>query len=774
MKDSSKTKEQLLQELAELRQRVAALDSERDKLQALMNGLTLADIGVDIVELGYKVVFQNESLRQRFGDLTGKLCYETYMGLKEPCDFCPAIKAIKSNKAERVELTGADGRNYQLLSAPLPNPDGTIDKAIEIIVDVTERRQIDEKLRSSEEFSTSLLANSPSPILVLDADTFIRYVNPAFEQLTGFISAELIGKPAPYPWWTEATIHKTRRDFEEAIAGGARKVEEVFKKRSGEPFWAEITSVPVKRDGGVRYYLATWVDITERKKTEETLRQSEERYRTILDEIQDGYYETDLAGNLTFINDATCRQLGYSKEEMGGMNYRVYIRPEDVKAVFKALNRVYRTGKPIRDFAYRSIRKDGSTAFAETTAFPLRNEKGEIIGFRGIRRDVTERKRMEDEKRQLEQKAHFASRLASVGEMASGIAHEINNPLTGVIGYAHLLLARRDISDDIRHDVEVINEGAQRVAGIVKRMLTFARQTKPERKRVNINEIIDNTLDLRAYHLENSNIKVTARLDHDLPMTIADPGQLQQVFLNLIINAETEMKSAHGKGKLLVKTEQVDNTIRISFKDDGPGIAKENLERIFDPFFTTREVGQGTGLGLSVCHGIISDHKGRIFAESKPGKGATFIVELPIVAEVKQLELAEPVVEGLRKVAKARILVVDDESVIREFISKVLTDEGHEVETVDNAEDALEMVKSKRYRLILLDIKMPGMSGIELYKHLQKIAPSLVRRVVFITGDVVGARTTAFLAKTKVPRIMKPFDAKQLRMEINRILTEGI
>jgi CheY-like chemotaxis protein len=258
-----------------------------------------------------------------------------------------------------------------------------------------------------------------------------------------------------------------------------------------------------------------------------------------------------------------------------------------------------------------------------------------------------------------------------------------------------------------------------------------------------------------------------------LPVTIADAGQLQQVFLNLIVNAETEMKLARGSGRLSIKTEQIDNNIRVSFKDDGPGIAEENLERIFNPFFTTRQVGQGTGLGLSVCYGIVSEHGGRIYAESKLGKGATFIVELPIVTEDKQLEFPEPAVQGQQKVTGAKILVVDDEPVVREFISKVLAEEGHQVETVDNAEDALEMVKIKTYRIILLDIKMPGMSGIELYKRFQKIAPSLARRVVFVTGDVMGARTTAFLSKAKAPYITKPFDGKQLNIAINRIFTQG-
>jgi len=259
----------------------------------------------------------------------------------------------------------------------------------------------------------------------------------------------------------------------------------------------------------------------------------------------------------------------------------------------------------------------------------------------------------------------------------------------------------------------------------------------------------------------------------DLPMTIVDPGQLQQVFLNLIINAETEMKLAHGGGKLSIKTKQVDNTIRISFKDNGPGITKENLERIFNPFFTTREVGQGTGLGLNICHGIITEHKGRIWAESRRSRGATFVVELPIVTEDRQSVLLEPTAKEPKKVTKAKILVIDDEPMIRQLVSRVLSEEGHEVEAVGNAADALKRIESKRYSLILLDIKMPGISGIELYKQFQEIAPSLKKRVVFITGDVMGKRTTDFLAKTKAPYMMKPFEAEQLKTEINRILARG-
>jgi len=514
------------------------------------------------------------------------------------------------------------------------------------------------------------------------------------------------------------------------------------------------------------------LELRERRRTEKALGQSEERYRTILQEMQDSYFEVDLAGNFTFFNDITCRALGYSRGELTGMNYRVYVAPEDVKLVSKTFNQVYRTGKLGRILVFKFVRKDGSTGYCELWVSPLRNEAGEIVGFRGVNRDITERKQMEEQRKELEQKAHLASHLAAVGEIASGIAHEINNPLTGVIGYAQLL-TRKDIPEDIRKDLENISEGSKRVASIVNRMLTFARQYKPAREPVHMNELIKDTIALRAYQLETSDIKVTTQLAPDLPRTVADRGQLQQVFLNLVINAETEMKLTHGRGNLSIRTEKIDNTIKISFGDDGPGVVEENLERIFDPFFSTRQVGEGTGLGLSVCHGIIAEHKGRIYADSQSGKGATFIVELPILTEDKQLESAAPAADESEKLAGARILVVDDEPVILSFLSRVLSDEGYEVETVDNASDALERIKSERYSLILLDIKLPGMSGVELYEHIQKIAKSLARRVIFITGDVMGARTTAFLSQAKAHYITKPFDIEQLTSDINRILAQG-
>jgi PAS domain S-box-containing protein len=489
--------------------------------------------------------------------------------------------------------------------------------------------------------------------------------------------------------------------------------------------------------------------------------------------MEDSYFEVDLTGNITFANDAACRNLGYSREELLGMNYRNFTAEEDIEHVYKIFNEVYRTGEPNKGFTWKIIRKDGSIGFADASVSLLCSQGGEIIGFRGVGRDVTERKKAEEERRQMELKAQITSRLASVGEMAAGVAHEINNPLTAVTGYAQLLVDREDIPPDIRSDLAAINDGARRVAGIVQTLLSFSRQTKPQRKLVDINELIEGTLVLRAYHLRVNNIEVITRLAPGLLETVVDPGQIQQVLLNLIVNAETEMKLAHGKGKLTITTEKSHNTIKICCQDNGPGIKPEVMDKIFDPFFTTREVGQGTGLGLSLCYGIVAEHKGKIYAESKPGKGATFVIELPVVTEAKPPKPAEPVVKKPKKAVKARILVVDDEQVVRDVINRVLTGEGHKVDTVDNAADALKKIESKRYKLILLDIKMPGMNGVELYKRIQKIAKPLARKVVFITGDIMGADTEKFLSETKVAHIDKPFDAEQLSREVKRALSEG-
>jgi PAS domain S-box-containing protein len=637
-----------------------------------------------------------------------------------------------------------------------------------ISTNITERKQAEEIIRESEARFRSIFDNNADAVFLTAPDGGIIAANPAACRMFGYTEAEFLqyGRNAV----VDTSDPATSAALEARKSTGKFEGELTFKSKDGSKFPGEISSVVFKdRYGNDRTSMVVR-DISSRKQAEEALQRSEERYRTILEGMDDSYYEVDLAGNFTFVNDSLCRRLGHSRQDLIGMNYRSYTPEENYDDAFKTFNRVYRTGKSVRGVPSVAIARDGSLIFTERSVFPLLDEEGKVIGFRGISRDVTERRMAEENRRQLELKTQISSRLASVGEMAAGVAHEINNPLTAVTGYAQLLAERDNLPADIRSDLAAINDGARRVAGIVQRLLAFSRQTKPQRKYVDINELIESTLILRAYHLRVNNIEVVTRLYTGLLQTVVDPGQIQQVILNLIVNAETEMKLAHGKGRLTITTEKSNNTIQISVKDNGPGIKSEVIDKIFNPFFTTREVGQGTGLGLSLCYGIITEHKGKIHAESKPGKGAAFIIELPVIEEFTSPEQAKMQLEP-GKAPKARILVVDDEQAVRDVVKRELTKEGHKVEVADDAADALKKIEGKKYNLILVDIKMPGMNGVELFKRIRKIDKSLADKVVFITGDIMSADTEKFLSETRVSHISKPFNAGQLKLEINRALS---
>jgi CheY-like chemotaxis protein len=360
--------------------------------------------------------------------------------------------------------------------------------------------------------------------------------------------------------------------------------------------------------------------------------------------------------------------------------------------------------------------------------------------------------------------------------MAAGIAHEINNPLTSVIGFSQLLLEKQNIPEDVKDDVRIISDGSQRVADIVKRLLTFARQTKPAKTMANLNELIENTLKLREYVLKTANINVITKFDPELPLSLVDPGQLQQVFLNLIVNAEQEMKKAHGKGTLTITTEKKENNIRMSFQDDGPGITQETLGRLFEPFFTTKAVGEGTGLGLSLSRSIVLEHGGTLNVESEFGHGATFIVEIPIIESLPS-DVATSTLESKVEPAaikKGKILVVDDEHGVRTLLERVLTESGHSVDTIGDASKALDKISAGvNYDVILTDARMPGMSGTEMYSRILEKTPEMKNRIIFITGDVMGLDIKSFLVQNNLSYLAKPFDIEALKEKINSIIIAG-
>ena len=371
------------------------------------------------------------------------------------------------------------------------------------------------------------------------------------------------------------------------------------------------------------------------------------------------------------------------------------------------------------------------------------------------------------ERKRTEARINESSRLISIGELAAGVAHEINNPLTSVQGFAEFVL-KEDLPDHVREDIQIISDEAQRASTIVKNLLFFARKSGADKQYLDLNAVLTRSLELKSYDFRVNNIDVVSHLSPEIPKTMLDEHQLVQVFLNILTNAEQATNKESARGRIEVYTKVSGDEIEITIKDDGPGITSDDLHRIFEPFFTTKDVGQGTGLGLSISYGIIKQHAGDIWAESSPGAGTTFHITLPVVVpdEAKVFQL--PFRESTARTTK-HLLIVDDEPLIRDLLRKYLESERYTVDLAEDGQEAWRKLAHMDYDCILLDLKMPGMSGRTLYGLMRETSPELARKVVFVTGDTVGQDTKDFLAETGNAVVTKPFQLAELLQNIEAI-----
>ena len=430
--------------------------------------------------------------------------------------------------------------------------------------------------------------------------------------------------------------------------------------------------------------------------------------------------------------------------------------------------------RPLRELR-ASAEAVGRGDFSRRVEVTSRDECGELATVfnqmtEDVKRSQQELERTVESLKTTQAQLIQSEKLSGIGEFVAGVAHELNNPLTSVMGFSELL-ARSETAGPHRRQLELIHKSALRCQKIVQSLLSFARRHAPERKSANVNRLVESAVEFLHYQLRTSNIEVETKFDPSLPETLLDPHQMQQVFLNILNNARQAIEGTGVKGRIQVTTERVSSILRITFQDNGPGISEENLPKLFDPFFTTKELGKGTGLGLSLCYGIVKEHGGTIQVHSRLGAGAIFIIELPLVQSPANLPTAEtiPVPEFSTTQGRGkRVLVIDDEEPILEMLKATLTEYGYQVDTAANGEAALQRLQQTSYDLALCDWKMPGLSGRELYERVQKSNPSLSERLIFITGDVVNKSTQQFLKDHNKICLSKPFSLLEFRAALSQ------
>lgn len=405
---------------------------------------------------------------------------------------------------------------------------------------------------------------------------------------------------------------------------------------------------------------------------------------------------------------------------------------------------------------------------------PIVDFQGRRAGWMEVYRDVTGQKLVEGNFFHIE-------RMVTLGQLVSGVAHELSNPLTSILGYAQLLRRRRQTSQGEK-DVEHILQEAERASRIAKSLLQFGRGAKPERAAVGLNEVVRSVLTLRAGELTVEEIEIRTELDPNLPPVLGDAAQLQQVLLNLLVNSEQAIRQGPGRGSILLRTRRASgDRLAVEVIDDGPGIPPEALPRIFDPFFTTKPAGVGTGLGLSIAYGIAHDHGGSIAVESRPGWGAAFTVELP-VAPAPPLAARSLSGQEMKDqpaairmpgtpIRSERILVIEDEPAVASLIADVLAEQGHRAEVVLDSREGMALIGQKSYGLVLCDLRMPHLSGRGLFQELQRRDHPLCRQFVFVTGDVLSPSTAQFLKASGVPYLAKPFLIDELKAIVHSALS---
>lgn len=658
--------------------------------------------------------------------------------------------------------------------------DGVVKGIRGIFMDISEQKSIEQELEASELRLRAITDAARDAVVLLDEDGAISYWNPAAEQTFGYSAFEALGErlhsllaPAGASAQIDPGMLNWKSTGQISGIGKTTELYAVAKNGTMLPIELSLASTEVN---GKRYAVGIIRDATDRKRAESALRESEYRFRTVVESLNEGLIISNLEGTILYLNRQLAQLCGYELDELLGessdkiisKSYRADVRHRTTKRV---------TGETER-YEVEFLRKDGTTFWVEISAVPFLNSQGKVIGSLAVIVDITERKDADAERSILESQLRQAQKMEAIGTLAGGIAHDFNNILTPILAYTEIIIASSPQGKQTIDDLGRVKEAALRAKDLVKQILTFSHHTEHERFTLSPGPIIKEALKLlRASLPATIEIRQNVRSKSEI---VADPTQIHQIIINLCTNAAWAMRENGGVLEVSMlddvcpKLDQNGDTLspsgqclRISVRDTGCGMSETTLSHIFEPFYTTKGVGEGTGLGLSVVHGIVKSSGGEIRVKSTPGKGTQFDLYFPIVIGLRK-QAPEQKVDCLS--GHEHILLVDDEPNVAASCARTLEQYGYRVTWRTSSQDGFEAFKalSESVDLVITDYTMPHLTGLQLAKMIKQIRSEMP--IILMTGHSPSTSETDIRELGIDEIVMKPAIGRELATVVRNVL----
>jgi two-component system, cell cycle sensor histidine kinase and response regulator CckA len=766
-----------IRDITERKQSERALKESESLLSTMFDSITDP---IHIVDRDFRVVLTNKALLDLKGhsqeEIKGMHCYEVYQGLDSLCDECAVDQTFKTGKpfiTERSLTTkGGSVRTFEVSSFPMYDYNGDLYQAIELARDITDEIHIKKSLLESEEQKKAILDGSVDRIRLVDRNFQIVWANrttaleaniPA-KRLVGHKCFKIfVGRDAPCPGCpTSLALESGKTEHAIMHHSQSRDVE-------GDSYW-DSYAVPIKdKSGNVLQVIQLVRNITEYRKAERAKRESENKYRALFENSIDAIYITKKGGEFIDANPSFLTLFGYSQDEIKTINATDFYADHNDRSRFK--KEIEKNGS-VTGFPVKLVKKDGEDIDCIITASVRMDDSGTVAGYQGVIRDITEKKRAEEEKEQLEAQLLHAQKMEAIGTLAGGIAHDFNNILQAISGYSQILLIGKEKDNPDYSRLKIIEKSALRASKLTSQLLIFSRKVAVNLRPLDINQELMQVVEMLRQTIPKM-INIELQLGENIKIINADKTQIEQVIMNLAINARDAMPEG---GKLIFNTSNVTidegymkshlgavpgSYVLLTVSDTGSGIGKDSVEHIFEPFYTTKERGKGTGLGLAMVYGIVKSHDGYIMCYSEKEKGTTFKVYFPFAeTETSELQPEEEIMEI--SFGNETILIVDDEENLRRIGKELLTKFGYKVFTASSGEAALKTYRKRRNEidLIIMDLIMPGIGGKKCLEKIIKIDPNA--KIVIASGYSDDEHTKEIFRSGARGFLRKPYDMSQM------------